>query len=61
MSTGFIMNKEQRKIHNEKLLERIKDKDDNLTDQIPMQQRFFPPRPIIKKDQKEIDKIFKKE
>jgi hypothetical protein len=53
--------KEIRKKHNDRLLDRmLNDSTDNLTDQIPMQDRFFPPRKIIKKNDYELEKIFGK-
>jgi len=59
---GRMKNTEtQRKKHNEILLERMKDPSDRLTDKIDTQTRWFPPRPVIQKDKKAIEKIFDKD
>lgn len=52
---------EKRKQRNLELLERMKNPEDRLTDQVPMATRWYPPRKIIEKDPEAIKKIFDQE
>lgn len=49
---------ELRKKRNKELLERMNDPNDPLTNGVSKQDLLFPIRPIIKKDKKEIDRVF---